>query len=201
MMQNARRLQDNPEFRQDMLTTVENSLEKMRQLILQLREGETPVGVQCGVELSPIVQRIQAMSAARGRFLEVKILEAVTASGHEERLARVLGHVVQNAFDAAPATGRVWMTLQRSGEKAQIIVGDTGHGMTQEFVRTRLFKPFHTTKHNGMGIGAYESFQYVRELGGTIDVDSEVDRGTIISISLPLFQTKQSSSVTAASAK
>ena len=191
MMQNARRLQDNPEFRQDMLTTVENSLEKMRQLILQLREGETPVGVLCGVELSPIVQRLQAMSAARGRSLEVKVLEQVTATGHEERLARVLGHVVQNAFDAAPLDGRVWMTLQQAGDTAKIVVGDNGHGMTQEFVRTRLFKPFHTTKQNGMGIGAYESFQYVRELGGTIDVDSEVDRGTVISISLPLFATHQ----------
>jgi putative PEP-CTERM system histidine kinase len=193
MMQNARRLQDNPEFRQDMLTTVENSLEKMRQLILQLREGETPMGVQCGVELSPIVQRIQAMSAARGRSLEVKIVDAVTATGHEERLARVLGHVVQNAFDAAPSDGRVWMSLQRAGAMAKIVVGDTGHGMTEEFVRTRLFKPFHTTKHNGMGIGAYESFQYVRELGGTIDVQSEVDRGTVMSILLPLFPSKQNS--------
>lgn len=192
MMQNARRLQDNPEFRQDMLTTVENSLEKMRQLILQLREGEAPMGVQCGVELSPLVQRIQAMSAARGRSLEVKIFDAVTASGHEERLARVLGHLVQNAFEAAPANGRVWMSLQRAGDMARIVVGDTGHGMSQEFVRTRLFKPFHTTKQSGMGIGAYESFQYVRELGGTIDVESEVDRGTVMSISLPLFASKQS---------
>jgi signal transduction histidine kinase len=150
------------------------------------------MGVQCGVELSPLVQRIQALSAARGRSLEVRIVDAVTASGHEERLARVLGHLVQNAFDAAPANGRVWMSLQRSGDMAKIVVGDTGHGMSQEFVRTRLFKPFHTTKPNGMGIGAYESFQYVRELGGTIDVESEVDRGTVMSISLPLFASKQS---------
>lgn len=183
-----------------MLTTVENSLEKMRHLILQLREGETPVGVQCGVELSPIVQRIQAMSAARGRSLEVKALEPITAGGHEERLARVLGHVVQNAFDAAP-NGRVWMSLQRAGELAKIIVGDNGHGMTPEFVRTRLFKPFHTTKQNGMGIGAYESYQYVRELGGTIDVDTEVNRGTIVSIYLPLFSTTQHSGVTAITSK
>jgi putative PEP-CTERM system histidine kinase len=201
MMQNARRLQNNPEFRQDMLTTVENSLEKMRQLIQQLREGETPVGVKCGVELSPIVQRIQAMSAARGRSLEVKICDAVTANGHEERLARVLGHLVQNAFEAVPADGRVWMTLQRADQHAEIIVGDNGHGMSQEFVRTRLFKPFHTTKQNGMGIGAYESYQYVRELGGAIDVESEVDRGTVISVKLPLFETSQTSGMSAITAK
>ena len=201
MMQNARRLQDNPEFRQDMLTTVENSLEKMRQLILQLREGETPMGVQCGVELTPIVQRLQAMSAARGRSLEVKIVDTLTASGHEERLSRVLGHFVQNAFDAAPGHGHVWMSLQRAGGMARIVVGDNGHGMTQEFVRTRLFRPFHTTKPNGMGIGAYESFQYVRELGGTIDVQSEVDRGTVMSISLPLFAARQNSDTAAVSPK
>ena len=201
MMQNARRLQDNPEFRQDMLTTVENSLEKMRQLILQLREGETPVGVQCGVELTPIVQRLQAMSAARGRSLEVKIVDTLTASGHEDRLSRVLGHFVQNAFDAAPGHGHVWMSLERAGSMAKIVVGDNGHGMTQEFVRTRLFRPFHTTKPNGMGIGAYESFQYVRELGGSIDVQSEVDRGTVMSISLPLFTTRRSSDTAALSPK
>ena len=201
MMQNARRLQDNPEFRQDMLTTVENSLEKMRQLILQLREGETPMGVQCGVELTPIVQRLQAMSAARGRSLEVKIIDTLTASGHEDRLSRVLGHFVQNAFDAAPGHGHVWMSLQRAGAMAKIVVGDNGHGMTQEFVRTRLFRPFHTTKPNGMGIGAYESFQYVRELGGSIDVQSEVDRGTVMSISLPLFATRRSSDTAALSPK
>ncbi len=201
MMQNARRLQDNPEFRQDMLTTVENSLEKMRQLILQLREGETPMGVQCGVELTPIVQRLQAMSAARGRSLEVKIVDSLTASGHEDRLSRVLGHFVQNAFDAAPGHGHVWMSCERSGGMAKIVVGDNGHGMTQEFVRTRLFRPFHTTKPNGMGIGAYESFQYVRELGGSIDVQSEVGRGTVMSICLPLFATRRSSDTAAVSPK
>jgi len=70
-------------------------------------------------------------------------------------------------------------------------VTDTGCGMTQEFIRTRLFKPFSTTKRSGMGIGAYESFQYVRELGGSIDVDSRVDEGTTVSITLPLFETER----------
>ncbi len=55
---------------------------------------------------------------------------------------------------------------------ALVEVGDTGHGMTPEFVRERLFKPFQTTKATGMGIGAYESLQYVQELGGRVQVDS-----------------------------
>ncbi len=57
--------------------------------------------------------------------------------------------------------------------------------MTQEFVRERLFKPFQTTKATGMGIGAYESFQYVQELGGRIEVESTPNVGTHVRLLLP----------------
>ncbi len=201
MMQNARRLQDNPEFRQDMLTTVENSLEKMRQLILQLREGETPVGVLHRVDLAPVAQRLQALSLARGRSLELQMDEGIVVPAHEERIARVLGHLVQNAFDATPAPGRVWLSIERDGSVVKAIVGDTGHGMTAEFVQTRLFKPFHTTKQSGMGIGAYESDQYVRELGGRIVVDTEAGRGTVITLHLPLFESRQAAELETTTAK
>ena len=65
--------------------------------------------------------------------------------------------------------------------------------MSQEFIRDRLFKPFQTTKKAGMGIGAYESFQYVQELGGTIDVKSEPDKGTEVTLLLPLFEAQNES--------
>jgi signal transduction histidine kinase len=60
--------------------------------------------------------------------------------------------------------------------------------MTPEFVRDELFKPFRSTKATGMGVGAYESLQYVTELGGQIDVDSKVGAGTRIRVSLPAVQ-------------
>ena len=65
--------------------------------------------------------------------------------------------------------------------------------MTEEFVQTRLFKPFQTTKEAGMGIGTYESFQYVQELGGKISVDSKVGRGTVVSLLLPLIEISRDS--------
>ena len=187
MMKNAKRLHDNPEFQQDMLITVESSLEKMRRLMLQLREGEKPPGGLLGVELQPIVARIAQAAERRGRTLELQQVDRVSTRGHDERIERVLGHVVQNAFDATPAEGRVWLSLTRSSGQARVTVGDTGAGMSREFIDTRLFKPFNTTKSAGMGIGAYESFQYVRELGGEILVDSEPGRGTVITLILPLF--------------
>ena len=193
MMKNAKRLHDNPEFQQDMLLTVENSLDRMRQLMLQLREGATPPGTAVGVDLDAIVRRIAKVAAERGNLLELDVVEPVVTRGHAERIERIVGHMVQNAFDATDATGRVWLRLDRSRGQAMIEVGDTGHGMSAEFVRERLFKPFQTTKQAGMGIGAYESFQYVQELGGKITVDSELDRGTIVTVLLPLFELQRHS--------
>ncbi len=193
MMKNAKRLHDNPEFQQDMLLTVENSLDRMRQLMLQLREGATPPGTAVGVDLTAIVHRIEMVALERGRKLEVEVAEPVVTRGHEERIERIVGHIVQNAFDATDPAGRVWLKLDRTSGQAMIEVGDTGLGMTQEFVRDRLFKPFQTTKKAGMGIGAYESFQYVQELGGKITVDSQIKQGTIVTMLLPLFEIQRQS--------
>ena len=110
-----------------------------------------------------------------------------------DRLERVLGHFVQNALDATPAAGRVWLKVQRYSGQVQVEVGDTGAGMSEEFVRTKLFRPFNTTKHSGMGIGSYESFQYVRELGGSVNVQSQVGAGTVVTVLLPLFETRHGS--------
>ena len=88
-------------------------------------------------------------------------------------------------IDATGKDGRVWIRLANQDGLALVEVGDTGHGMTPEFVRERLFKPFQTTKETGMGIGAYESMQYVQELGGRVEVDSTLDVGTQVRLLLP----------------
>ncbi len=187
MLKNAERHRDNPEFQQDMLLTVESSLDKMRQMMLQLREGAKPAGVASGVEVAPILQRIEAAAQQRGRRLELQVVDKVATRGHAERLERVIGHVVQNALDATPASGRVWVRLAQDAGRALVEVGDTGAGMSAEFIQHRLFRPFNSTKTSGMGIGSYESFQYVKELGGSIDVKSELGKGTVVTLRMPLF--------------
>ena len=189
MLKNAERLHANPEFQQDMLLTVQSSLEKMRRLMLQLREGATPPGTAAGVELQPMIQRLQGMARARGRELQVRQIARLATRGHEERLERVLGHLVHNALDATAQGGEVWVAVQRQVGQVKVEVGDSGVGMTDEFVQTRLFRPFNSTKENGMGIGTHESLQYIRELGGQIDVATEPGRGTVMTVLLPLFDT------------
>jgi putative PEP-CTERM system histidine kinase len=197
MMKNAKRLRDNPEFQQDMLDTVENSLEKMRQLMLQLREGDKPHGLTSGVDLEQIARRLAAAASSKGRVLELELQPGVSTRGHAERVERVLGHVVQNAFDATPASGHVRLKLDSQGSQARVRVEDNGCGMSEDFIQNRLFKPFQTTKASGMGIGAHESYQYVQELGGKISVQSELNRGTTVTLLLPLFHAQADAPLTA----
>jgi len=201
MMKNAQRLGSNPEFQQDMLSTVDSSLEKMRQLMLQLREGEVAPDGRSGVDLLPIVGRIEGVVSQRGRRIDVQAPERVITRGHEQRIERVLGHVVQNALDATTSSDRVWLKLRRSKGQAEVEIGDTGKGMSDDFVRTRLFKPFQTTKDAGMGIGTFESLQYIRELGGSITVETKLDRGTVMKIFLPLFERHVATDLQMSSAK
>lgn len=191
MMKNAKRLGHNPEFQADMLMTVENSLERMRQLMLQLREGAAPGGSAVGVDLGRVAQTLATSVSRRGRHLELDLEPRVATRGHEERLERVVGHLVNNALDATGAQQRVWLKVQRYGSHARVEVGDTGAGMSESFVQERLFKPFQTTKEAGMGIGAYESFQYVQELGGKVSVDSKEGAGTVVTLLLPLIESFQ----------
>ena len=185
MLKNAERHRDNPEFQKDMLMTVEHSVERMKQLMMQLREGTTPVDAAHGVDLAVVVERIQRAKSGQRPSPDVRIEATVIAKGHESRLERVIGHLVQNAIDATDKDGRVWIRLAKQDGLALVEVGDTGHGMTPEFVRERLFRPFQTTKETGMGIGAYESMQYVQELGGRVQVDSTLDVGTQVRLLLP----------------
>jgi signal transduction histidine kinase len=110
--------------------------------------------------------------------------------GHADRLERVVGHLVQNALEAGdPATvaqHEVRVRVYRQGDSAVIEVADNGVGMSADFVRDRLFKPFSSTKQSGMGIGTYESQQYVQSIGGRIDVESRPGTGTTFRVTLRL---------------
>ena len=106
-------------------------------------------------------------------------------SGHEDRLEHVIGHLVQNALDAIAADGHAAIRLYAEGCEAVIEVRDDGIGMTKEFMANDLFRPFRTTKSQGMGIGMYESRQYVEGLGGRIHVESASGAGTTVRVILP----------------
>jgi putative PEP-CTERM system histidine kinase len=187
MVRNAERHRDNPAFQKDMLMTVEHSVQRMNQLMLQLRQGAQPAEALSGIDLAHIIERIRDGKHAQGLEVEIGIGARPIVKGHHERVERVIGHLVQNAIDATARGGSVRVGLRQEGDQAVVEVMDTGEGMAPEFLQERLFKPFQTTKPGGMGVGAYESAQYVRELGGRINVESEMGVGTTITMLLPVL--------------
>jgi len=168
-----------------MLSTVEHVVGRMNGLMLQLRAGATPIENARLADLGSIVQRICAAKSVTGARIEVEMAQGVFAVGHEDRLDHVIGHLIQNAIDATAEHGCVVVRVLRDGNFSVVEVVDTGIGMSGEFIRERLFKPFETTKTEGMGIGVYESSQYVAKLGGQILIDSEQGAGTRVRVLLP----------------
>ena len=99
----------------------------------------------------------------------------------------VAAHLIRNAQEATGSDGAVAIRAVREGGYGVITIEDDGCGMDPEFIRTRLFRPFDSTKGSkGMGIGAYQARTFVVDSGGTLDVASEPGRGTCITIRLPL---------------
>jgi putative PEP-CTERM system histidine kinase len=188
MLRNAERHRDNPEFQRDMQTTVEHVVGRMNGLLMQLRAGATPVEKPRLIALGPIVRRVCAAGPGRPPIALDLAAETIVV-GHEDRIEHVIGHLVQNAVDATDRGGKVTVRVGRDETFACVEIRDTGVGMTPEFVRERLFKPFETTKTSGMGIGVYESSQYVAGLGGRIVVDSTPGVGTRVRVLLPPGET------------
>jgi putative PEP-CTERM system histidine kinase len=189
LLRNAERHRDNPEFQRDMLATVEHVMERMNGLMLQLRTGTTPVEKAHAVELAPLVRRVISGKSATGRAMEIQAAEGVSAIGHEDRLEHVIGHLVQNALDASAPGQPVRVQVFAEDGHAMLEVADQGVGMTEDYVRERLGKPFETTKPAGMGIGVYESSQYVASVGGRLVIDSSPGRGTRVRVVLQLPDT------------
>lgn len=188
MLRNAERHKANPAFQEDMIDTVAHVESRMRALMTQLQE-KRPIEPRRRVDVVRLVERIRI---AKRHQLPLVGLDADASVAHEvyahpDRLERVIGHLVQNALDATPQDGKVTVHVDNiDGRSVRIAVADTGCGMSAKFVRERLFKPFQTSKSSGMGIGAFETQQYVHELGGRLNVESEEERGTKVTIELPL---------------
>jgi signal transduction histidine kinase len=104
----------------------------------------------------------------------------------QESLEQVLIHLVQNAVDASTNGTQILLNIYSDGINGMIEVVDSGHGMAAEFVRTRLFKPFVSSKPGGFGIGAYEARELVRAMKGRLEVESHEGLGSRFTIRLPL---------------
>lgn len=188
LMSNAERHKHNPEFQQDMIETVNFSVQKMKLLLQKLSRTVAPERAGALPMESLLRQAVALKAAFEPKPVLTVVDPGLVVNADWERLERVVGHLIQNAIEATAKNGRVGIELARDCQTVLIRISDTGEGMSEEFIRERLFKPFETTKSAGMGIGVFESQEYIRELGGELNVTSVPTLGSTFTITLPLLR-------------
>jgi len=186
LARNAEKHADNPAFRADMLLTLRNSAEKLQALLARLgRYGAHGSEASEPVALDDMLARIAARYAAQHQVVVVERM-ACEVMADREALEQALVHLVQNAIEASTEATPVFLDLRVVEPHAIVEIIDSGCGMSPEFIRTRLFKPFHSSKTGGFGIGAFEARELIRAMGGRLDVESREELGTRFRIVLPL---------------
>ncbi|MCP4465217.1 MAG: PEP-CTERM system histidine kinase PrsK, partial [Halieaceae bacterium] len=183
---NAQKHKQNPEFIDDMVDTVSNTVTRMNSLMAQLREGNLPQK-PAAFSLQHLLTAVVKDSAHRlpSPRLEVENDKAKIECDRD-RLHSVFEHLIQNAQEATDDSGYVTVRVKGTEASALVEIEDNGAGMDEQFLRQRLFRPFDSTKGlTGMGIGVFESRDFVRSLGGDIEVQSKPGEGSLFKVNLP----------------
>jgi putative PEP-CTERM system histidine kinase len=190
---NAERHAENPEFRADMVKTLQSSVGKMNDMLARL--SKRPSG-----RSDPVRQPV-ALAALLAQVVDIKrrahpplTLDGVDEPGvgslrvlgDAEQIEQLFLHLVQNAVDASAVDAPIRISVAARGEDVSVSIEDQGCGMSQRFVRQELFQPFRSTKTDGFGIGAYEAREIARAHGGRLEVVSREGEGTVFTVILPV---------------
>lgn len=185
---NAERHADNPEFRVDMVATLRSSVGKMNDLLARLSQhNKGRVEEPRPVALGPLLNGVAAAKRPL-HTVHVEQDDEIVAAADPGRLDQALTHLVQNAIDASPRDAPVRLRLGRRDGEAVIDVIDRGTGMSAEFVRAKLFRPFTSTKEGGFGVGAFEARALIVAMGGRLEIESREAEGSRFTVILPLVE-------------
>jgi len=187
VVKNAEKYRHNPEFVDDAIDTIANSVARMRRLMEQLSDSSAQ-STRRKISLAEVLSKAAGRVELQSPRPTVNVGDSeILIEADPEKLTTITEHLIRNAQDATDDQGQITVDAQVNGADVVVRIQDTGCGMTQEFIRERLFRPFDSTKGSAsMGIGAYQAREYVRQLGGQLEVVSTVDEGTMFSIRLPV---------------
>ena len=221
LLSNAETHLANPAFQRDMLATVRASVAKISALLRRLQGPPAPAAP---VVIRP-VDRLEALATSIGQLrgqavgMELDDRGAAVAMPAAAFDATVT-HLLTNAFEATAERAEAfepgghsqgWQAAdrhsetpptpihvhaRRQGRRLLIDIVDHGPGMSLEFIRDQLFRPFGTSKIGGSGIGAFQARGLLREAGGDLLVTSAPGRGTTMRLLLPLVEAAADAPVT-----
>lgn len=191
---NMERHFDNAQFRVDALKGLTAATDKLKAIVARLSR---PVSSLSGehkrpikTDLVPILKRVIATTAEPTRdqhTIRTKLPNTLYALADAARIEEVMENLIINAIEAMHGKGGT-LTIEAgvdAGGAPMFSVSDTGPGMSRTFIENRLFRPFSTTKKNGIGLGLYTCREVIRASGGSIDVQSIEGAGTTFRVVLP----------------
>ena len=188
LVKNAEKHKTNPAFIEDMLSTSDHAARRMQKLLDQLRDPK-PQHQQMEVDLRVVTERaIERQQRSRPRPQLTSMPDApLVVQAHPEQLCNVISHILQNAQDATSESGSITVSIESDANYRVVRIEDTGSGMTEAFIRDRLFNPFDSTKGvTGMGIGVYQSRQFLRAVGGDLRASSTPGKGSCFVLTVPV---------------
>jgi putative PEP-CTERM system histidine kinase len=188
LVRNAERHADNADFRSDMVATLKGSVGKMNDLLARL--APTADQRPAKTEPTPLRPLVASAIAAKRADHEVMLLGAgdIWVTADPLLLEQAIGHLIQNAVDASAPSNPVTVRMEGGHDQITVSISDNGAGMDADFVRTRLFQPFTSTKKGGFGVGAFEAKSLVYAMGGRLSVESRPGEGSCFTITLPAAQ-------------
>jgi putative PEP-CTERM system histidine kinase len=189
MLQNLPTHFEDPAFRGDALRAVEKSVERINALIsrVSLLRQNLSMNVR-KADLNEIVNTtLSGLQTHAGPRLTRNLTPVPKISADGEQIQKVITNLVLNAWDAVEGKQTAEVSVETSRQNGWVVlsVQDNGCGMTEEFVRQSLFRPFQTTKKKGIGIGMFHSRAIVEAHRGKIEVNTQLGKGTTFRVLLP----------------
>ncbi len=190
---NMERHFDNEQFRTDALKGLTGATDKLKAIVARLTRPLSSLSGEhqrpANVDLAPILRRVATRTAEPLRekhTLEMKLPPALFALVDAARIEEVIENLVLNALEAM--TNKSGTLTIEAGQTASgapaFSVSDTGPGMSRSFIDNRLFRPFSTTKKNGIGLGLYTCREVIQASAGSIEVQSVEGAGTTFRVVL-----------------
>jgi signal transduction histidine kinase len=189
----------NPEFKRSVEELLRSTVDRIDGIVDRFSTGDQPVLIKVAVDLNGIVREVAEGETRRGlrvppaapgrRTLSLALGPIPEIWGDPYYLTDALKSLIENALEAVPPEGRVLVRTYRddSARRRRVVVEiiDNGTGMSPEFVRDRLFKPFQTTKPDGVGLGLTTASQLVHLHDGKFNVMTREGGGTVVRVSFP----------------
>jgi putative PEP-CTERM system histidine kinase len=190
ILNNAENLISTPEFQSDMLDSLRNTVSKMKHLIQKLKTIPEKRTLNTGLaDIDILAQEVVA------DIKKMKPAADIVYNGSSalslvdvEEIKKVILNLVMNALDAVGEKGAITIETGINGQSVCLTVRDNGCGMTDDFLKNHMFKPFRTTKEKGLGIGLYQCRQIIEAHSGIMEAESILGKGTVLAVHLPVTE-------------